>query len=194
MSRPRRFVLQGQSSTQFLVRTTGDPAAVAEAVVAAVKTVDPDMSLRTPRTLSSQADRADRAMVRPRFQAVILLTFALAALILSAVGVYAVVSYAVARRTREVGIRVALGAGGGDVIRLMARSNMAVAGVGVALGLGGAVFVGRLIRGLIPGVSPADPLSLGAGAGGLLLVTVLAILVPARRAARVDPLEAMRVE
>jgi putative ABC transport system permease protein len=177
--------------TQFLIRTSGEPGAVAEAVRAAVRTVDPDASLGAPRTLSSQAARE---MVRPRFQAVILLTFALAALILSAVGVYAVVSYAVARRTREVGIRVALGAGRSDVVRLMARSSMVVAGIGVVLGLGGSLFVGRLIQGLIPGVSPTDPVSLGGGAGVLLIVAAVAVLVPARRAMRVDPLEAMRIE
>ncbi|HSG50305.1 MAG TPA: FtsX-like permease family protein, partial [Longimicrobiales bacterium] len=181
----------GRMATQFLVRTSGDPSAVSEAVREAVKEVDPGMSLGSPWTLASQAERE---MVRPRFQAVILLTFALAALILSAVGVYAVVSYAVARRTREVGIRVALGAGGGDVVALLARSSMVVAGFGVMLGVGGALFVGRLIQGLIPGVSPTDPLSLGGGAGALLLVAALAILVPARRATRVDPLEAMRIE
>ncbi|HSG08949.1 MAG TPA: ADOP family duplicated permease [Longimicrobiales bacterium] len=181
----------GRMATQFLIRTSGDPGAVAEAVRAAVKSVDPDMSAGTPRRLSSQAEQA---MVRPRFQAVILLTFALAALILSAVGVYAVVSYAVARRTREVGIRVALGAGRGEVVRLMARSSMAVAGMGVALGLGGALFAGRLIQGLIPGVSSTDSLSLGGGAGALFLVAALAVLVPARRATRVDPVEAMRIE
>ena len=181
----------GRMATQFLVRTSGDPGAVAEAVRAAVRTVDPDASVGTPRTLSSQADRE---MVRPRFQAVILLAFALAALILSAVGVYAVVSYAVARRTREVGIRVALGAGGRDVVGLMARSSMVVAGFGVMLGVGGALFVGRLIQGLMPGVSPTDPVSLAGGAGVLMLVAALAVLVPARRATRVDPLEAIRVE
>jgi len=181
----------GRIVTQFLVRTSGDPAAVAESVRAAVRTVDPDVSLGTPRTLSSQADRE---MVRPRFQAVIRIAFTLVALVLSAVGVYAVVSYAVARRTREVGIRVALGAGSRDVVGLMARSSMAVAGLGVALGVGGALVAGRLIRGMIPGVSPTDPLSLAGGASVLILVAALGILLPARRATKVDPLVAMRIE
>ena len=104
------------------------------------------------------------------------------------------VSYAVARRAREVGIRVALGAGSREVMALMARANLTVVAAGILLGFGGALVAGRLIRGLIPGVSPADPLSLGGGALCLFLVAFLAILVPARRATRVDPLEAMRVE
>jgi putative ABC transport system permease protein len=181
----------GRMATFFLVRAAGEPSAVAEHVVTALEQVDPDASIGTPFPLSAIADRE---LVRPRFQALILLTFALAALVLSAVGVYAVVSYAVARRAREVGIRVALGAGSREVMGLMARSNLTVVVAGILLGLGGALVAGRLIRGLIPGVSPADPLSLGGGALCLLLVAVMAILVPARRATRVDPLEAMRVE
>ena len=104
------------------------------------------------------------------------------------------VSYTVARRAREVGIRVALGAGSREVLALMARANLTVVVAGILLGIGGALVAGRLIRGLIPGVNPADPLSLGGGALCLFLVACLAVLVPARRATRVDPLEAMRVE
>jgi putative ABC transport system permease protein len=181
----------GRPATFYLVRAAGDPTGVAEGVLAALEAADPDVATGTPFPLEAAAQRA---LVRPRFQAIILLTFAVVALILSAGGVYAVVSYAVARRAREVGIRVALGAGNGDVVALMARSNMAVALVGVVLGLGGALVAGRLIQSLIPGVSPADPLSLGVGCLTLMAVTALAILVPAGRAARVDPLEAMRME
>jgi putative ABC transport system permease protein len=181
----------GRPATFFLVRASGDPTSVAEGVVAALEAVDPDVSRGTPFSLDAAARRE---LARPRFQAIILLTFALVALILSAGGVYAVVSYAVARRAREVGIRVALGAGGGDVVALMAKSNVAVTLVGVTLGLGGALVAGRLIRSMIPGVSPADPLSLALGCLTLLVVAALGILVPARRATRVDPLEAMRIE
>jgi predicted permease len=181
----------GRIATFFLVRTSGEPASLATAVTDALLTADPDMSLGTPFSLSAQADRE---LVRPRFQAVILLTFALVALVLSAVGVYAVVSYAVARRRREVGIRLALGARGNDVVALMARRNLVAAVVGIVLGFGGALASGRLIRSLIPGVSPADLASLGGASVALLVVAGLAILVPARRATRVDPLEAMRVE
>jgi putative ABC transport system permease protein len=137
---------------------------------------------------------AERELVRPRFQALILITFALVALILSAVGVYAVVAYAVARRTREVGIRLALGAGAPEVLTLMAKTSFAVVVAGIVLGMGGALLTGRLIRSMIPGVSPADPFSLASGAVLLLVVAGLAILAPARRATRVDPLEAMRIE
>ena len=181
----------GRMATFFLVRASGDPTAVAEAVTGAIQGTDPDAMVGTPYTLSSSAERE---LVRPRFQAVILITFAMVALILSAVGVYAVVSYAVARRTREVGIRMAIGAGAAEVVTLMARTSLGVAGAGVLLGLGGSLLAGRLIQGLIPGVSPADWLSLSTGAFTLLAVAALAVYVPARRATRVDPLEAMRVE
>jgi putative ABC transport system permease protein len=181
----------GRMATFFLVRASGEPTTVAQAVVDAIEGVDPDASVGSPITLTRAAERE---LVEPRFQALILITFALAALVLSAVGVYAVVSYAVARRTREVGIRVALGARANDVVRLMARTSLTIVAVGVAIGLGGALLAGRLIQGLIPGVSPADPGSLAAGALILLLVAFAAVVVPARRATRVDPLEAMRVE
>jgi putative ABC transport system permease protein len=181
----------GRVATFFLVRAASDPTSVADAVIGVLKDADPDVSLGTPFALTRAAERE---LVQPRFQALILITFALMALILSAVGVYAVVSYAVARRTREVGIRVALGARANDVITLMARTSLAIAVVGILLGLAGSLLTGRLIERLIPGVSPADAASLATGALTLLLVAALAVFAPARRATRVDPLEAMRVE
>jgi len=181
----------GRLATFFLVRASGDPAALTEKLKEALLVADPTMSIGTPRTLSTQAERE---LIRPRFQAMILLTFAAVALLLSAIGVYAVVSYAVARRTREVGIRVALGASGNDVLGLMVRSNIVVAVLGITLGLVGALGTGRLIRSLVPGVSPTDPVSLTIGCVTLALVTAVAVLVPALKATRVDPLMAMRGE
>jgi putative ABC transport system permease protein len=181
----------GRLATFFLVRSSVDPSTVAEAVVAALQEADPDVSLGNPTALTQTAERE---LVRPRFQALILVAFALMALVLSAVGVYAVVAYAVARRTREVGIRIAIGAKASDVVTLMARTTLAIAVVGILLGLVGSLATGRLIQGLIPGVSPTDLMSLATGALTLLVVSGLAVFVPARRATRVDPLEAMRAE
>lgn len=181
----------GRWGTFFLVRTAGDPTALASAVKAAMESVDPDLSLGTPRTLVSQENRE---LVLPRFQALVLLFFALAALALSAVGVYAVVSYAVARRVREMGIRMALGARSADVVRLVLRSSMAVALTGIAVGLLGSYYVGHLIRGMVHGVSPTDPSSLLGAALILMTAAALAALLPARRATRADPLQALRAE
>ncbi len=175
----------------FVVRASVDPATLVQPLREALLRADPDASVGTPRAFSTEAARQ---RMRPRFQALVLLGFALVAMVLTAVGVYAVVSYAVARRTREVGIRVALGAGDGQVVKLMARSSLAVVAVGLGLGLGGSLIAGSLIQGMIPGVTSTDAVSLAAGCGGLLLVASLAILVPARRATRVDPLTAMRIE
>lgn len=181
----------GRPATFLIVRTSGDPSAMARAVSDAMLAVDPDLSLGTPRSLLSQERRA---LVRPRFQALVLLTFALAALLLSAVGVYAVVAFSVARRVREVGIRMALGAQRGDVIALVMGSNLGGVVAGVILGLAGALFAGRLLQGVIPGVSPADPLALGGAVTVLVAAAALAALLPARRATRVDPLEAIQTE
>ena len=181
----------GRPATWFLVRTAGAAAEMSKAVTDAILSVDPDLSLGTPRSLASQESRQ---LVRPRFQAVVLLVFALAALALSAVGVYAVIAYAVARRVREMGIRMALGAAAADVVGLVVRSSMGVTLAGVGLGLVGAVLAGRLLQGVVHGVSPTDPLTL-AGAGLVLGCTAtLAALVPAARASRADPQTAIRTE
>jgi predicted permease len=181
----------GRPATFFLVRADKDAAELSRAVTDALLSVDPDLSLGAPRTLASQEART---LVRPRFQALVLLAFALAALVLSAVGVYAVVSYGVARRVREMGIRMALGASSREVLALVLRSNLAVTLAGVGLGALGAVLAGRLLQGVIHGVSPADPLSLGGAALALLAVAFGAALVPGRRATRADPLRAIQSE
>ncbi|MHB1192813.1 MAG: ABC transporter permease [Longimicrobiales bacterium] len=181
----------GRPATWFLVRADGNAAALSRAVTDALLSVDPDLSLGAPRTLASQEARS---LVRPRFQALVILAFALAALVLSGVGVYAVVSYGVARRVREMGIRMALGASSAEVLGLILRSNLAVTLAGVGVGVLGAVAAGRLLRGVVHGVSPTDPLSLGGALLALLAVAFGATLVPALRATRADPLRAIQGE
>jgi putative ABC transport system permease protein len=181
----------GRPATFFLVRTSGDAATLAKPVQNALLEVDPDLSLGTPRPLASTEARQ---LVLPRFQMLVILVFALAALALSTVGVYAVMSYAVARRVREMGIRMALGARSSDVVGLIVRSSMAVAVAGIGVGLVGAWFVGRLIRGIVHGVSPTDPGSLAGAALLLIAAAAFAALVPARRATKADPLRALRSE
>ena len=179
----------GRPATFFLVRTRGDAAGSARAVTDALLAQDPDLSLGTPRSL---VRAEERALVRPRFQALVLLAFGMMALMLSAVGVYAVVSYAVGRRIREIGIRMALGADASDIVSWVLRSNLIMAVAGIGIGLGASLWVGRGLRGMIHGVSPGDPVSLGGAAVVLLVAAVLSTLVPARSGLRADPLEAIR--
>lgn len=181
----------GRPATFFLVRTAGEPGAMSSAIADALLEVDPDLSLGTARPLAATEARM---LVRPRFQALVILVFALAALALSAVGVYAVISYSVARRVREMGIRMALGAASTDIVALVVRSSMGIALIGIAAGLIAAVAAGRLMSGLVHGVSPTDPLSLGTAALVLAAVAALAAYLPARRATHADPLQAMRTD
>jgi putative ABC transport system permease protein len=126
--------------------------------------------------------------------AVLIGAFGALALLLAAIGLYGVVAYTVAQRTREVGVRVALGAGVGDVVRMVLGGGMRLAAVGVALGALAAAAVAQLLSSLLYGVSSVDPLAYVGGATLLLLVAFLANLIPARRAARVDPMVALRYE
>jgi ABC-type antimicrobial peptide transport system permease subunit len=121
-------------------------------------------------------------------------TFAVTALLLAAIGIYGVLHFAVTRRTREIGIRMALGAARGDVIRLILGRSLAFSGIGLVLGIGSAVAAGRLTGALLAGVGPTDPITFLAVALIFGLVALLASVIPARRATRVDPMEAVRYE
>jgi putative ABC transport system permease protein len=131
-------------------------------------------------------------MSTPRFTSVLLSIFAALALTLSAVGIYGVLSYVVSRRTREIGIRVAIGAGRGQVLKMVLGSGISLALAGIAAGLVLAFAVTRLLRGLLHGVTPADPLTFMAVAIVLTGVAALASVVPAWRASRVDPVIALK--
>jgi ABC-type antimicrobial peptide transport system permease subunit len=135
-----------------------------------------------------------RAIARPRLVAMLLTTFGLLAGILATVGIYGVLSYAVSRRTREIGIRMALGARGTQVVRMMATQGLEAAGLGILLGAAFAVIGSSLVRLLLFDVAPRDPLVLGTGALAIAMVALAAALIPARRAARVHPMETLRAD
>jgi putative ABC transport system permease protein len=139
-------------------------------------------------------ERAASSVAQFKLNSIIVTLFAAVALVLASVGIFAVISYAVAQRTREIGIRMALGAARLDVLRLIVRDGMTPAAVGVVIGAAGAFGATRLMRSLLYGVSATDPIVFGLVATMLVLVAVGACYLPARRAARVDPNVALRYD
>jgi predicted permease len=172
----------------LVVRTSGDPAAIISAVRRVVRELRPDVAMRArliDRVVSASV--ADR-----RFVLFVILAFAGTALVLATLGVYSVISYLVTQRTREIGVRVALGAQRTDVLRLVVGEGVRLALIGLAIGVLGSLLLTRLLRGLVFGVSTTDPVAFGIVILGLAIVAVLAAYLPGRRAARVDPMEVLR--
>ena len=183
---------QRPNSWMFLaVRGPADPAALAAPLRAAVREVDPNEPVHSVLTMRQ---RLDQSLAPQRFNALLLAAFAGAATLLAAVGVFGVMSFQVAERTHEIGVRMALGAQRRDVIRLVVGRGMILTLVGVAFGLVGALALTRLMRGLLFGVSPTDPATFAGIALLLAFVALVACYLPARRAARVDPTVALRAE
>ncbi len=174
-----------------IVRAEGDPAALVPAIRAQIAQLDPDQPVTKVRTLEQVIERASGPQ---RLAAQLLSAFALAALLLAALGIYGVVSYAVSRREREIGVRMALGAQAGDVLRMVLREGLRLTFAGVLCGILAALALARLLAGFLYGVSATDPATYLGVAGTLALVAVLASLLPARRATRVDPGISLRAE
>jgi putative ABC transport system permease protein len=179
------------SSMDVVVRTVVPPLSLAPAVEQAVHGLDPELPIVGTKTLE---DVVARSLSEPRFQTVLLGAFGSTALLLAALGIFGVMSYAVARRTREFGIRVALGAAPGDVRRMVLRQALVLAVSGVGAGLLGAAAGSRVLAGLLFELSPTDPVTLGTVALLLTATALGASYLPARRATRVDPLEVLRSE
>jgi predicted permease len=180
-----------QNSSSILVRTGMDPQSIASALRAAVWKADGDVPVPQERTLEQIMSES---VARRRFQMALVLLFAIAALALAAFGTYGVVSYSVARRRAEIGIRLALGAGERRVLRLVLRQGMMPVFAGLAAGALAALAIGSYVSSLLFQVSPHDPVAFAATAAVLLGVSALACWIPARRAASVNPLEAIRYE
>ncbi|BAC89142.1 ABC transporter permease [Gloeobacter violaceus] len=176
----------------LVVRTeTGDPAALSNALREQVMAIDPDQALGKVRTMEAVIAES---IEQERFNALLLILFAVVALALSGVGIYGVMAYSVTQRTHEIGIRLALGAERGSIIRLVVGQGMAPAIAGVAIGLVAAAALGQLLSSLLFGVSAIDPPTFIGVAAMLLGVAFLACFLPARRATRVDPMVALRYE
>jgi len=173
------------------IRTTGDPYALVPGIQRAVWSIDPDQPITGVRTLDEVLSIAS---AQRRFNMTLLLSFAGLALALALIGVYGVVAYAVAQRTREIGIRVALGATRGDVVALVVKSGLMWSVAGIAAGLAGAYAASRLTAGLLFGVTASDPATFATIAIVMAGVALSASYVPARRAASVDPVSALRSE
>jgi putative ABC transport system permease protein len=186
---PYRQRVQGQLT--LAVRTAGDPLALTGSMRAAVREIDPDQPIANVAAMDALVDTS---LGGRRLAAVLLAVFAAVALLMAAVGIYGVMSYAVAQRTRELGVRMALGASRGTVLRLVVRQGLALVLLGTAIGVAGALGLTRLIASQLYAVRATDPATFAAVALALVATALLAILVPALRATRLDPVVALREE
>jgi putative ABC transport system permease protein len=173
----------------LIMRTAGNPANLAAALYSEVKALN--KNLPTPK-VQTMNERLSDVVAQPRFQTLLLSLFGIMTLVLVSAGIYGVVSYSVAQRTHEIGVRMALGAGQRDILRLVIGQGMKLVIAGLAIGLAGALALTRLMKTLLFGVSANDPLTYGSIAALLAFVALLACWIPASRAIRVNPIEALR--
>ena len=178
-------------SLAIVVRTQSDPSSFTASVREAIAQVDPTQPIYDMQTLDQLVGKS---LGQRRFTLTLMVLFGIIALVLSAIGIYGVMAFAVTQRTQEIGIRMALGARAIDVLKMVVGSGMFLAAIGVAAGLIGAFALTRLMASLLFGVSPTDLVTFGLVTLGLLIVALLACYIPARRATKVDPLVALRYE
>jgi len=187
----RPFTRCNRPMIGLAVRTRHDPASLASAVRQEIRAVDPHLAVMRLRTLEAAVH--DSISVE-RFTALLLFVFAVAGLVLAGIGVYGMLAYVVTQRTREFGVRVALGASAQDILRLVLGDGLRMAGSGLAIGLVLALALGRALQSLLHQMSARDPLTFASVSLVLTAVALLACWLPARRAAKLDPMEALRCE
>ena len=175
----------------FVVRASGDPLALANAVRSAVRDLDPALPLYNLQTMS---ELVGSSLVRPRFLSLLLLLFSIIALVLAAVGIYGVMAYSVSQRTQEIGVRMALGARRGQILKLIMGQGIALTLTGLGIGMAGALVLTRLMARLLFEISVTDPVTFATVLALLTAVALLACYLPARRAMKVDPMIALRYE
>jgi ABC-type antimicrobial peptide transport system permease subunit len=180
-----------RGSLKLFLRTTGDPLSVAGAARAAIRGLEPDQGISDVQPL---ADSVSETVSGPRFYAAMLVIFAALALLLAGSGLYAVTSYGIAQRTREIGVRMALGADRSNVLAMVVREALKTSAAGLVLGLIASAAAGRLLGSLLFGVQPFDLSILGAVAVFLMAASLLASSAPAVRASRLDPMTALRAQ
>ena len=191
---PGMYVSHDQSPVYgagLLVRASVNPKTLEKSIRQAVNGVNKDQALSDVRTLD---EIKDESLIANRLESILLVSFAAVALLLAAIGIYGVISYSVAQRTHEIGLRAALGASREDLLRMVLGSGATLTALGLAIGAAGALGLTRLMSSMLFGVGPRDPATMGAVALVLALVAVIACYVPARRAAKVDPMVALRYE
>jgi putative ABC transport system permease protein len=176
---------------QMVLRTSGDPAPLIEALRREVQALDPTLPVGRLRVMR---DVVHQSAARPRMTAFMMGMFAALATLLAAVGLYGVLAYAVSRRKRELGVRVAMGAKPGDILKLVVRQGLVLVAVGLIVGLGLALVGGRVVGSLLYQIQPADPVALGGAGIFLFVVGILACVTPALRASRTQPAEALKSE
>jgi putative ABC transport system permease protein len=178
------------ASLIVVARTPLETGAVQESLRSTMRAISPDV----PSKFSTMQAELSESVAAPRFRALLIGIFALLAMALSMAGIYGVMAYSVAERTREIGIRMALGAKPGEVLQMVLGRGMRLVGVGLGLGLGAALVVTRLLTRMLFEVKPFDPATLAAACAALFAVALVANYVPERRATRVDPLVSLRYE
>jgi ABC-type antimicrobial peptide transport system permease subunit len=191
---PQLYCAEAQNSdlqVTLLVRTDGEPTALLPSIRAAVRSIDPQLPIFATRTMG---EAVAASIGTQRLSATLIGGFSILALFLAALGLYGVLAYSVTQRTHEIGIRIALGSPRSGIYGLIVRRAMMMVGMGIFAGVVLAIGCGPLIRHFVYGVAPYDPATILSVAALLTAITILACLLPARRAALVDPVQALRTE
>ncbi len=175
----------------WIIQTAGDPSSLSAAIQHEIQSVDSQLAASKIRTMDQVISEST---ARQNFNMLLLTIFAGLALLLAAIGIYGLMSYTVEQRTQELGIRMALGADRGDMLKLVVRQGMLLSGIGVVIGLAASFGLNRLLGNLLFGVKATDPITYAVVAVILIFVALLATYIPARRATQIDPMVALRYE